>query len=222
MSAPLARRSPVRLIRSLLADRRGISVVEFALALPLFLGFCLVGIELANMASVNMRVSQIAINVADNASRLGQTDNSAVTPTVAESDVDSVLLGAVHQAGTLDIQSHGRIVLSSLELDEDSGRQFIHWQRCTGGLARESAYGNDSNQNGLTGDELEGMGKAGRLVTAAAGQAVMYAEFTYEYQPIFVNLFGEVEFKQEAALLVRDDRDLGDGDGLTGTATSDC
>lgn len=128
MSASVA----IRLIRSLLTDRRGISVVEFALALPLFLGFCLVGIELANMASVNMRVSQIAINVADNASRLGQTDNSAVTPTVAESDVDSVLLGAVHQAGALDIQSHGRIVLSSLELDESSGASSS-----TGSDARE-------------------------------------------------------------------------------------
>lgn len=209
----------------LLRDETGISMVEFGVSLPMLTALGMLGIEVTNMASAHMQVSQMALAVADNASRLGQTDNSAVVPTVAESDIDAVMFGAMKQGEALDFEANGRIVLSSLERDSGTGRQYIHWQRCAGDLDRDSAYGNDSDKSGLTGTILPGMGPAGRRVTAAAGQAVMYAEVYYTYQPIFAgDLAAGVEFKQEAALIVRDDRNLsgGGGDGLTGTAASTC
>ena len=66
-------------------------MIEFALVLPLFLLLGLFGTEMAHMTTVNMQVSQLATSLADNASRLGQTDNSAVTPTISEVDIDSVM-----------------------------------------------------------------------------------------------------------------------------------
>lgn len=216
-----ARARLARTLRTLRGDQSGISVVEFALCLPVLLGLGMSGIEIAYLASVNMQVSQLALSVADNASRLGQTDNSAVTPVVAETDIDAVMFGAMQQGGSLNLQDHGRVILSSLEKDTASGKQYIHWQRCAGDLNQSSSYGNDSNRNGLTGPVLTGMGKAGRQVTASTGQAVMYVEVYYDYTPLFAGwiMRGQhISLKQEAAFLVRDDRNLtgGGGDGLTG------
>ena len=209
---------PIRFRRttaSLGRDQRGISMVEFGLCLPFLVAVGMTGIEITNMASASMQVSQIAVSVADNASRLGQTDNSAVAPSVGEADVDAVMFGAMRQGASLDFQQNGRIILSSLEVDPaDPAVQYIHWQRCAGDMSAESSYGIES-------DEVDGIGS--QNLTANPGQAVMFAEVYYTYQPVFAGGFGLVDnmtFRQEAAFIVRDDRDI--DDGLMGTPTSTC
>lgn len=205
-------------LRSLAGDRSGISMVEFALCLPFLVALGMTGMEIANMASVNMQVSQLALSVADNASRLGQSDNSAVAPSVAESDVDAVMFGAMQQGASLDFAANGRIVLSSLEVDDQDTQdtsddvQFIHWQRCAGNLEAESSYGEED-------DEVEGIGR--QELTANSGQAVMFAEVFYEYQPLFIGFMTtEMTFRQEAAYIVRDDRNL--DSGLSGDDVNLC
>jgi hypothetical protein len=216
----------VRLLGRLRRDERGISVVEFAISLPLFSALAMYGLEIAYMATVNLQVSQMALSVADNASRLGQTDNSAVPPTVNEADVVAVLGGSLEQGSRLKFKENGRIILTSLEKDAGSGKQYIHWQRCTGDLTgKTSSYGNDTTNNGLSGAPLTGMGLPTKQVTANTGQAVMYAEVYYKYQPLFGRLFvNQMTMKQEAAYIVRDDRNLagGGGAGITGTKKSTC
>lgn len=210
-------------LRRLGRDASGISLTEFALILPILLTMGLYGAEIARMASTKMRVSQIALSLADNASRLGQTDNSGVTPTITELDVDSVIDGAIAQGASIDLEANGRIIISSLEYDDFTERQFIHWQRCRGDLDRESAYGDDEDENGLTGDEIEGLGKGSTQITAQPGSAVMFVEIFYEYDNLFENPFGSgsKEFRQEAAFIIRDDRNL--SPGLTGgSSNSDC
>ncbi|MCB2072459.1 MAG: pilus assembly protein TadE [Novosphingobium sp.] len=199
-----------RVTRRLKRSTAGTALIEFAVALPVFIVLGMYGTELAYMATVNMEVSQLANSVADNASRLGQTDNSSVTPTVTETDVDSVMEGALRQGSGIDFQEKGRIILTSLERDSDTGEQYIHWQRCRGGLDEDSSYGAE-------GDVVaDGMGKDDREITAPANSAVMFAEVYYNYDGIFGDMFvGDVLFKQEAAFIVRDDRNL--GPGVTGT-----
>jgi len=194
---------------------RGTAAVEFALALPMMLILGLMGAEVANMTSANLSVSQIALSVADNASRLGQTDNSGVTPTIREADVDAVLFGALQQGASLGIATRGRIILSSLERDSATGKQFIKWQRCRGSLVRASAYGNDSTLNGLVGPMITGLGSGTQKAVARANSAVMFAEVFYEYRGQVGSLYvGTVTMKREAAFVVRDDRNL--TPGLTG------
>ena len=193
----------------------GSAAVEFALALPMMLILGLMGAEVANMTSANLSVSQIALSVADNASRLGQTDNSGVTPTIREADVDAVLFGALQQGTPLGIATRSRIILSSLERDSTTGKQFIKWQRCRGSLTRSSAYGNDAALNGLNGPAITGLGSGAQKAVARANSAVMFAEVFYEYRgQVGAFYVGTLTMKREAAFVVRDDRNL--TPGLTG------
>ncbi|MFT4055605.1 MAG: pilus assembly protein TadE [Novosphingobium sp.] len=201
---------------SLRRDQRGVSFMEFALILPIIVTMGFYGTELAWMAMINMQIAQIATSVADNASRLGQTDNSAVTPTVSETMVDSVMSGALVQGSYFNFEANGRIILSSLERDSTTGRQYIHWQRCRGNLKVNSQYG--AAGKGLTGTTIAGMGNP--TIAAVAGSAVMYVEVNYTYQPLFGTWFvGQPNFRREAAYIVRDDRNLTPG-VTTGTSTA--
>lgn len=200
-----------------------IALTEFAFVLPVLLVMGLYGAEIARMAMTRTQISQIALSVADNASRLGQTDNSGVTPTITETDVDAILDGAIRQGGTIDLEENGRIILSSLEFDEFSNRQYIHWQRCRGDADIESEYGDDGDDNGLTGAVLTGMGSGSSKATASAGSAVMFVEIEYTYTALFENPFGSGDrtMRSEAAFLIRDDRNL--TPGLTGgSSESEC
>jgi hypothetical protein len=217
-ASPLRRLA--RLGRTLGRDRSANAMIEFAYALPIFVTLGMYGTELAYMATVNMQVSQMAMALADNASRLGQTDNSSVAPTITNADIDSVMSGAMKQGESISFSTKGRIILSSLEKDTSTGRQYIHWQKCRGSLAQSSAYGPAGY--GKTGTAIAGLGKAGHMVSANANSAVMFVEAYYSYAGLFGTMFVKnVKFAQEAAFIIRDDRSL--SGGVTGaTGSSEC
>lgn len=194
-----------RLLNALLSDSRAVAVTEFALSLPVLLTLGLVGLDTANYVITHMRISQVALHVADNASRVGELD-VLVARTVREADINDVMTGAVQAAGGLDIASHGRIILSSLERNA-AGGQWIHWQRCFGAKVHPSSYGKAGT--GATGTAFTGMGEPGDLITAPSGDAVMFVEVAYDYQSIspFSVLDGR-EIVYTGAYVVRDPRDL--------------
>jgi hypothetical protein len=187
--------------------RSGAAATEFALAAPLLMTAGLWGVESAHRAVLQMRVSQVAVLVADNASRVGE--NSLLGETqLYESDLNDVLYGAHVQAGSaIDLYRHGRVILSSLEVvpgTED--QQYIHWQRCKGRLRRSSSYGVAGD--GRNGD-IPGMGPPGEEIIAFKGEAVMFVEIVYEYQPLISEAFTHAtELTATAAFNVRDNRDL--------------
>jgi hypothetical protein len=198
--------------KRLVADTSGVSLIEFAFITPVLLTVGMMGTEVAYMSTVNMQVSQIALSLADNASRLGQTDNSSVTPTVSETDIDSIISGAIRQGDSIGLGANGRIILSSLEYDDATGKQYIHWQRCQGSKNQESAYGDDGNRNGLGSSQITGVGQSSAQIRAAPGSAVMVAEVYYEYSSLFGGLLpSQAVFRQEAVFAIRDDRNLGPG-----------
>jgi len=216
--------APGGLLRRIAHCQKAVSAIEFGLMLPIFIPLSLFGTELAYFASVRLHVSQVALSVADNASRLGQTENAGVTPTITESDVDSVMFGAMKQGTKISLKEHGRVILSSLERDDLTGRQWFHWQRCRGDLNKSSGYG--PARYGLQGQVLEGVGRKQKTLKATAGSAVMVAEVYYEYQGLFGSLFGTVPtIHEEAMFMIRDDRDLGsrEGGGISpGASQSAC
>jgi Flp pilus assembly protein TadG len=60
-------------IARLARNRSGLAMTEFALGAPFLLTAGLWGVELANFAVTNMKIGQIAVHIADNGSRIGDT-----------------------------------------------------------------------------------------------------------------------------------------------------
>lgn len=203
-----------KLARALRHDVAAVSVIEFALVLPLFMTLGMYGAEIAWLNATSLEVSQIAVSMADNASRIGQTDNSGVTPTISSSDVDSVLSGALEEGATVNLDANGRVILSSLEPHPVTGKQRIHWQQCKGQSKKQSTHGKPDD-TGLTGGLLNGLVLGGKTIKAPSGSSVMVAEVWYEYKGLFGTLFVDnIMLHEEAAIIARDDRSI--SAGLTG------
>lgn len=134
--------SSLRTLRRLRRDRSGTAMLEFAFSLPIVLGLGAYGLEISNQALLQVKVSQIALNLADNASRVG-VFSSLNSQQLREVDINDVLQAARYQGQSIALTTNGRIILSSLEGDS-TGVQRIHWQRCLGlksGTGYESSYG---------------------------------------------------------------------------------
>lgn len=215
-------RALVRSTRRLATDCRGLALLEFGLSLPILLLLSLTGAEITNYIISRMRVSQIALHLADNAARIG-SGSQLQAKTINEADVNDLLTGAGLQSGELNLFANGRVIISSLEPDPaNSGKYRIRWQRCRGAkTAQTSAYGNAGATN------LSGMGKTGRLATAPADGVTMYVEVYYEYQPLLkAALAPNSNFREEASMMVRDRRDtVGGTNGVyqvNGVTASTC
>lgn len=194
--------------RSVLRDISAVAMTEFALATPLVLTLGLWGLETANLAITHMRVSQTAMHLADNASRIGET-SSLSKRKIYEDDINDFFLGSNLQAGeSIDLYEFGRVIISSLQVEEGtSDQQYIAWQRCKGRRQAQSDYG--VQDTGKGDPSFQGMGPAGEEVFALKGEAVMYVEVSYEYQPLVTDAFLSTrEIKATSAFTVRADRDL--------------
>jgi hypothetical protein len=192
-------------LRATLRDRSGVAMIELGLSFPLLLLIGFGAIETSNLVITHTRLSQIALTVADNASRI-RTESTLALPQVREADINQIFTAAELQAEGLDLQNKGLIILSSLEQNMEGG-QWIHWQRCYGRKSGESSFGKAGD--GATGTSFPGMGEVGAEVTATENTAVMFVEIHYEYEPL---LFGAIipdrEVRYTGAFTVRDKRDL--------------
>lgn len=205
--------TPGRLAR----DTSGLALLEFAFGMPLVLMIGLYGIETANQALLNLKVSQIALSLADNASRVGLINNSNIEQ-LREIDMNDVLQAARNQGAAIGLTTNGRIIVSSLEKNS-SGVQRIHWQRCIGmksGTNYDSSYGTtittagtDTTAGNAGTLAPSGMGDAGQQVSAPTSGGVMFVEINYDYKPIVGNwLFGASRIHYIASFIVRDNRDF--------------
>lgn len=210
------------LLRRLCRDRGGTALMEFALALPLVMGMGGYCVELSNLAMTNMKVSQIALQLADNGSRVGVATDLAVYQ-LREGDINDVLQGARLVGSQIDLTTRGRVIVSSLENVRQSYDtatvQRIHWQRCVGAKSAAdygSSYGIASTSAGGTAtkadaglDAPNGMGDVGSKVSAPGGSAVIFVEINYEYKPLFGSTFvSPTRLHQTASFIVRDRRDF--------------
>ncbi len=212
---PLRRsaRRTARLLARLKRDTSGLALIEFAISLPVALTLGLVGIELSNYAIANLRVSQIAMTVADNAAR--------VRDSIDETDINELFIGARLVGDSINFADHGRIILSSLE-PKTSGTagQWIRWQRCYGLKNASSQYGVPTT---MTASTLQGMGPSTRRIRRCRHGGDV-RRVVYDYQPIVSNrLLGNKTLRFESAFNVRQRNDHVMKDGnLPASAWSTC
>lgn len=194
-----------RALKRLRYDSSGLALIEFAFAMPILMVLGLTGAELTHYITTRMRVSQVALHLADNSARIG-TGSQLAAKTITETDINDLLTGAGLHAGELDLFTHGRVVISSVEpvaKPNTSNRFKIAWQRCRGAHGYVPQYG----EQGDTG--LVGVGPVGQQVTAPDNGAAMFVEVAYRYQPLIDgDLAPDLEIREVASMLVRDTRDL--------------
>ncbi|WP_326524454.1 TadE/TadG family type IV pilus assembly protein [Sphingomonas sp.] len=216
-----------RLLYRLRRDVRGLALLEFAFILPIFLILALVGAELTNYVITRMRVSQIALHLADNAARIG-SGSMLQAKTITEMDINDVLTGAGYQSGELRLYDNGRVMISSLEptaSPNTAGRYKIAWKRCRGKQNVPTQYTDKAAT--FTG----GLGDSGRLVTAPDYGATMFVEVYYDYQPLIgarmvAPFISERQMVEVASMMVRDRRDTAGGSNgvypVSGVTASTC
>ncbi|MCW3836861.1 TadE/TadG family type IV pilus assembly protein [Sphingomonas canadensis] len=190
-------------------DTRGAALLEFALSLPILLVMSLTGAELTNYITTRMRISQLALHLADNAARMG-SGGQLMAKTISEADINDLLTGAGLQAGELELYANGRVILSSLEPTANPNTNStykITWQRCRGSKTTHgSTYGTVGQSSGTN---MTGMGPSGRQAVAPDNGATMFVEVYYEYQPLVkTSLAPTTEIVEVASMMVRDARDL--------------
>jgi len=202
-----------RRLAALRSDTSGLALIEFAASLPFILLLSLTGAELTHYATTKMRVSQVALHLADHMSRVG-IGSLLTARQVHEADINDALTGAGLQGGNLDIYTNGRVIVSSIEGEtyptNPSGEYRVRWQRCRGNLSHNPSYGDAGDE------DLAGYGPVGRQVVAPENGAVIFVEVAYEYQPLFSDsAVPRVKMVEIAAMTVRDTRDLQGPSGST-------
>ena len=200
-----ARHPAARFAASLRDCRSGLAFIEFAFALPVVLALGLLGLETANYAVANLRVSNIAMLTADNAAR--------VRDSIDEGDIVELMTGA-KMSGNNNFAQNGRIILTDLERHSTANLQWVRWQRCDGALNyaatpstlrpitaggtvitngteiyntdRQTASSAPSSEVKAT---LTQVGTGSNVISAAPSTAVMVVEVAYDYQPVIPSSF---------------------------------
>ncbi len=203
-------------VRRMKDDSEGIALVEFAFSLPILLGLIFGGLETANYALAHLRVSQIAMTVADNAGR--------VDTTIDEANIYEVFAGAGLVGESLDFMANGRVVLSSLQPNGLSGSnegQMINWQRCAGQMTSATpAYGLEDK--GRTDERLIGTrngrgwksDRCGRWHSRDVCRGDLHLSATWFAK---LGFLGTREIRYESAFNVRErvNQDISNTQGLT-------
>jgi Flp pilus assembly protein TadG len=189
-------------VRRFAAARDGVIIIEYAFYLPILLLLGLVGAEITNYIITRMRISQIALHLADNAARIG-TGTQLQEKTINEVDINDLLTGAGLQGGELDLYNRGRVMVSSVENDPANARKYrIRWQRCRGSKTYDSPYDNARTN-------LNGVGPSGRQVIAPVDGATMWVEVSYTYRPLMAEAWTpSPDIVETASMMVRDRRAL--------------
>lgn len=205
---------------SLARDTSGLALVEFAFTAPIMLTIGLTGMETANLAVAHLQVSQVAMLVADNASR--------VRDSIDEADIREIFTGADLTGRAIDFSPNARIILSNLEHNGEAGAdegQWIRWQRCYGGNTNySSSYGEEGDGE----DDAAlaaGVGPATNLIQATPAAGINFVEVVYDYNPLVSDrFFGDIVIRYESAFVARerDDHALRNASGIAASDLWTC
>jgi Flp pilus assembly protein TadG len=165
-------------LRSFIADRRGVTAVEFALVAPLMLSVAMGLIELGRFALLTMKVQHASSTLADLASR---------DQTLSATALSDLFNAARHIMEPFDVASSGRAIVTSfgIPLGQQSAR--IYWQ--SSGVGTYAAG--------------SGIGQTGSPTMPAdlilrEGDTVIAAEMFFHYEPWLLGFVPETTLRRVA------------------------
>ena len=178
------------------------------------------GLETANLTLTSLRVSQAALNLSDNASRMGQAIANSTSRTVYESDVNQMLTGLGLQAGDIEILERGRVILSSWSAT------VMVASGSTGSGARGRPIISPTMVPKTPGQPalpLLEWAKPGMRSRHQTEPQSCLSKIIYEHEPLFGDLFYQNKIiRHEAVFNIRDNRNLGAGVVADGEPAATC
>lgn len=165
--------SAVRRLRGLAKDTRGISMIEFGLMAPIFLGTIFAGLEMSQYIIANQRMQRITANVADLVAQSGTASIGAT-----EAQINDILDSLNYSAQPFDLLGRGRIIITAVQGQKNASNVVENrklWHRCNGSL---------------TGQPNRLPGAIGSIVTLPRnrqlldGEILIHAQLEYWYEPL--------------------------------------
>lgn len=167
-----------RPLRRLAGDTRAVSILEFGLMLPLFLGFALTGIEFANYVMANNRVQRLAAMSAD---LVAQSGTGSIG--IGEGQVYDLFSAIDLTAQPFDLRKFGRVVITGVQgTDTDNDGTIenrILWQRFDGSFVTPPTLGCNQATSTAT------LPQNRRLIR---DEILFHVQVSYRYQPLFSSL----------------------------------
>lgn len=166
----------MRRLSDVIRDQRGVGFMEFALALPLVLGFCLSGLEMANCLVQINKAQRLASMLADLMTQQGQGELEAT-----ERQVYDLFAALKVSASPIDIAKDGRVILTvvqgvDLAKTGTVTNKFLN-QQFEGGLtSAEPLLGCHSELSAPTFTPAR---------TLALDETLVHAQVTFTYRPLF-------------------------------------
>jgi hypothetical protein len=171
-------RTPViceKQLRTLGADRSGVAFLEFALILPLFLGFVLTAMEFAHYVMANNRTQRLAHMTAD---LIAQSGVGSVGAT--EANIYDLFSAIDLTAKPFDIRNHGRVVITSVKGTDQNNDNVVEnrilWQRFDGhNIGGTPVLGCHTNSP---------IAQLPRSRMLPLNEILFHVQVSYDYQPI--------------------------------------
>jgi Flp pilus assembly protein TadG len=159
------------LIRRLWRDRAGMSLVEFAIMMPVLVLLLLGGTEIARYILLNQQLDRLSTTTAD---LVAQEDG------VTSADLNNIFDAALNITWPFNMRTSGAVVVSSV--GQQGGQARVLWQRtCPGNGCSGSgtnSYASRIGTQGATATMPTGF-------TVAATDNVIVAEVFYSFTPFF-------------------------------------
>ena len=152
-------------VRSLVRDRRGATLVEFAFVVPVLTFLTLASIELSRYVLLNQKLQNAATSLADLAAR-GRT--------LSVAQLDSMFAAVPSITQPYDFTNNGIAIVTSITSPSVDTAE-VAWQRTGGGaLIETSRIGSPGNSATIPSDLPE-----------RAGDTIIAAEVYFDFQPLF-------------------------------------
>lgn len=125
-------RRPLSRLRPLRGDARGVAFLEFALVMPVFLGFTLGGIEFGNYVLANVKTQRMAAMASD---LVAQSGTGAMG--ITEAQIYDLFSAIDVSSQPFSLRDHGRVVITAIQGTQATATSpvvnSIIWQRFDGG-----------------------------------------------------------------------------------------
>lgn len=181
-----------RFLTRLARDQRGMSLIEFALMSPIFLGAIFAALEMSQFIVATQRMQRIAAQMGDLVAQSGTASIGA-----SETQMNDILSAMQFAAKPFKLKERGRIIVTAVQGQRDPSDNVVKnkklWHRCDGQLTNKP--------NKIPGAVNTWINlPTGRKLLE--GEILIHSQLAYEFEPLSGVNIGEM-WNPEGQYIIR-------------------